>query len=133
LFGAYETAKPTTIPQLIWWWEWRRLVFNGILLVVLFATYVGILEVAGPHLPGGQDAIEPMAMVFFIIPQYFFYANLLYVLTWVVELSLRWFHVEMSDKVRVWVFWSIVLLASAITSLPFWWACIYWFGKPVIS
>ncbi len=100
--------------------------------MVLFATYLGILGVAGQHLPAGQDAIEPMAF-FFFLPKYFVALNCFYTLTWATELAAWGFHAEVSERARAWAFWSAIAVASVITSVPFWWVCVVWQGKPVIS
>jgi hypothetical protein len=131
MFDAFPELKPPTVFQVIGWWELRRLVYNVILLVVLIVTYLGILEVAGPHLPAGQDAIEPMAF-FFFVPRYFLVVNAFYTLGWMVDLVLRGFHLKLLNYLRRRVFWATVLLSCLVTSVPFWFACAHWIGQPLV-
>ena len=131
MFEAFPMLKPPTALQTIGWWELRRLAYNVILLAAFVATYFGILVISGPHLPAGQDVIEPMAL-FFFIPRYFLIVNACYTSGWIVDLVLRGFHLEVPSHLRNRAFWVGASLSCLVTSVPFWLACVYWIGKPVI-
>lgn len=131
MFEAFPELKPPSAIQIIGWWELRRVPYNAIFLVALVVTYLGILGVAGPHLPAGQDVIEPMAL-FFFIPRYFLIANLCYTPSWIIELVVRQFHFDVPSYLRRRAFWGGVLLSCLLTSCPFWFACAHWIGQPII-
>jgi hypothetical protein len=132
MFDAFPALKPPTAFQIIGWWEFRRLVYNAVLAVMGVATYIGVIAVVGPHIPPGQDVIEPVALVLVIIPRFFLIANLCYTPSWIVDLILRRFQFEVSDRLRFRAFGAGILFSCLVTSVPFWWACIYWIGKPVV-
>jgi hypothetical protein len=133
MFETFPVIKPDTTLRMIGWWELRRIVYNVLILVAFFATYMGFCVVVGPHLPPGEDPIEPMAVVFVVIPTYFLIANVCYTFCWIVPAIFRLFQFRPSNLSRSRVFWGYCLLSCAITSVPFWYMLIYWFGKPVIS
>ncbi len=73
-----------TTGQVIRWWEFRRLLYNAVLLVVGVAAIAGMEWLMGQVVPMGEDAIEPMALALGVAV-YGIMANLCYTLGWVVE------------------------------------------------
>jgi len=123
MFGAYEVPRQESALSIILWWEFRRGLYNFGLVVLYFATDIGISVAASPHLAPGQDAIEPMA-VFFFLPWYLGIANACYTAGWITELALRWFKKDYV-KIRKKIFWGGIVFSCLITSVPFWMACYY--------
>jgi hypothetical protein len=117
---------------MIGWWEIRRIVYNVLILFAFAATYLGAGVVVSPHLAPGEDPIEPVAVIFVIIPAYFLTANICYTFCWVVEATVRWFHFQLPQYPRHRVFWAFSLLSCLITTAPFWYILVYWIGKPVV-
>jgi len=66
------------------WWEKRRLLFNLVLLPVGLAT-VAAIEFAGGFSRAGEDATEPMGLLFGVAA-YALAANCGYTLGWITEL-----------------------------------------------
>jgi hypothetical protein len=118
-------ARPSTTGQVIRWWELRRLLYNAVLLVI------GVLAIAGMEwlmtkvIPLGEDAIEPM-LLFVGVVLYGVMANLCYTLGWVVELRGRKTDPVAARQRGHRMFRAGLLFSSVLTSLPFWFACVYW-------
>ena len=125
LFEAIPAIKPPNALQVLGWWELRRIAFNFILFVVLIATWIGFTAVASPHLAPGEDAIEPMAL-FFFVPRYFLITNVCYTVGWIVELVGRRFDAEIARRRARWMFIWGTVFSCGITSLPFWYISAFW-------
>jgi hypothetical protein len=77
-----------TTSQVIRWWKLRRLLYNAVLLAVGVAAIASMEWLMGRVIPQGEDAIEPMTLVFGVVV-YGIMANLCYTLGWVIELRRR--------------------------------------------
>jgi hypothetical protein len=132
MFESFPPLKPETTLRMIGWWELRRLIYNALILVAFFATYFGVCVVVGPHLAPGEDPIEPMAVIFVIVPTYFAVANICYTFCWVIPAVLRSLHVRPFNLARDKGFWVFLFLSCLITSVPFWYMLAFWFGKPAV-
>jgi len=79
------SGGPEHEPNIIWWWEVRRIPFNLVMAswgaICLTAYFWGVSAV----LPPGQDAIEPVALL--ALP---FAINAVYTLGWLLEVPVRW-------------------------------------------
>lgn len=117
---------PLTTGQVIRWWEIRRLLYNAVLLVVGVAAIAGMEWLMTKVIPLGEDAIEPMALVLGVVV-YGIMANLCYTLGWVVELLGRKANPAAARQRGQWMFRAGLLFSCVLTSLPFWYACVYWF------
>jgi len=106
--------------------------YNVVILVAFLATWLGITAVASPHLPPGQDAIEPMVL-FLFIPRYLLIANVCYASCWLVAVGLRLLQVKPFGPSRGWAFLGYSLLSCLVTSIPFWCALVYWMGRPLVA
>jgi len=82
----FATPANNRSAGVIWWWELRRIPFNIIVglygLVCLIIFFIAI-EASG-HLEPGEDAVEPIALLFAPIA-----INVLYTLGWLVEVPTR--------------------------------------------
>jgi len=121
-----EPEPVLTTGQVIRWWESRRLSYNALLFAVGLAAIAGMEWLMGQVVPSGEDAIEPMALVLGVVV-YGIMANLCYTLGWVIELWGR-----KADRVTArqrgeWMFRAGLLFSCVLTSLPFWFACVFWF------
>jgi len=83
------------------------------MLVIGLAAIAGMEWLMGRVIAKGEDAIEPMVL-FLGVVVYAIMANLCYTLGWVIELWGRK------------MFRAGLLFSCVLTSLPFWFACVYW-------
>ncbi len=74
--------------QIIFWWEWRRLLYNFLLLIIGFISIIGFEILMSKVIPLGEDAQEPMGM-FLGVAAYAIMANVCYTFGWMVELGTR--------------------------------------------
>ena len=114
-----------TVGQIIRWWELRRLLYNAVLLVVGLAAIAGMEWLMGRAVPVGEDAVEPMALVLGVLV-YGLMANLCYTLGWVIELWGRKTDPASARLRGQWMFQVGLLFSSVLTSLPFWFAGVFW-------
>jgi hypothetical protein len=119
------TGGTLTTGQVIRWWELRRLLYNVVLLVVGVAAIAGMEWLMTKVIPMGEDAIEPMALVLGVVV-YGIMANLCYTLGWVVELRGRKTDPAAARRRGQWMFRAGLLFSCVLTSVPFWFACVYW-------
>ena len=78
--------EPRSAWSVVLWWEKRRLVYNGLLVLAgipLLCLFYLFVELSGA-VPPGEDAVEPM--VLFVAP---LLANVLYTAGWLVEVPVR--------------------------------------------
>ena len=61
------TGAVLTTEQVIRWWEFRRLLYNVVLLVVGVAAIAGMEWLMTKVIPMGEDAIEPMGLVLGVV------------------------------------------------------------------
>ncbi len=114
-----------TTGQVIRRWEARRLVYNAVLLVVGVAAIAGMEWLMTKVIPLGEDAVEPMILVLGVLV-YGVIANLCSTLGWVVELSSRKTDPVAARQRGQWMFRAGLLFSCVLTSLPFWFACVFW-------
>ena len=114
-----------TVGQVIRWWELRRLLYNAVLLAVGVVAISAMEWLMGRVVPMGEDAIEPMALVLGVVV-YGIMANLCYTLGWIVELWGRKSDPATARERGQWMFRAGLLFSCVLTSLPFWFACVYW-------
>jgi hypothetical protein len=117
-----------TTGQVIRWWEFRRLHYNALLLVVGVTAIVGMEWLMNKVIPMGEDAIEPMALILGVVV-YGIMANLCYTLGWVIELLGRKADPAAARQRGQRMFRAGLLFSCVLTSLPFWYACVYWFTQ----
>jgi hypothetical protein len=103
----------------------KLLVYNAVLFVVGVATIAGYEWLMTKLIPLGEDAIEPMCLVAGVVV-YAAMANLCYTLGWVVELRGRRGDAVAARRRGQWMFRAGLLLSCVLTSLPFWFACLFW-------
>jgi len=117
--------EPMTNGQVVRWWEVRRVYYNAALLFVGIAAVAGFEFVMDRAIPPGEDAIEPMALLIFV-PLYAIVANICYTLGWFIELAGRnndWVAARRRGR---WMFRYGLWFSCVLTSLPFWYACVFW-------
>jgi hypothetical protein len=119
-------AEPLmTTGQVIRWWELRRLLYNIVLLVIGVAAIMGMEWLMTKAIPLGDDAVEPMILVLGVFV-YGFMANLLYTLGWLIELRGRKSDPISARRRGQRMYRAGLLFSSLLTSVPFWFACVYW-------
>jgi hypothetical protein len=87
-FDEFMNYEPMSNRQVIAWWETRRVYYNAALLFIGIAAIAGFVFIMDKAIPVGEDAIEPMALLFFV-PFYALMANVCYTLGWIIELAGR--------------------------------------------
>ena len=121
----FLTVKRMTTAQVIRWWELRRLLYNLVLLITGVATIAGMEWLMNKAVPLGEDAIEPMALVLFT-GLYGIAANVCYTLGWISELVSRRRNPERARVLGRRLFRWGLIFSCALTTLPFWYACVFW-------
>jgi len=114
-----------TTGQVIRWWELRRLLYNATLFVIGVVAIAGMEWLIAKVIPLGEDAVEPM-ILFFGVLVYGVLANLFYTLGWIIELWGRQNNPASARRRGQWMFRAGLLFSCILTSLPFWFACIFW-------
>jgi hypothetical protein len=106
------------------WWEWRRVPFNVVLLIVgVFSCVAAMLLLSGSVQPG-EDLVEPAFMLFNVV-LYAIAANAFYALGWVVELIVRRFDPEAARRSAEVMFRWGLLGSCVLTAAPLWFALIF--------
>src|SRR5262249_4022552 len=113
LFSHSDT--PDRWWKVVLWWEIRRIPFNvfcavyGAFCLAIF--FVSILT--SGHLQPGEDAVEPIALIFAPVV-----ANILYTSGWVVGLAVRSTAPNVSQKVGLLLFKLGLAFSFVVISLP---------------
>lgn len=110
-----EPAAPVTSWRVICWWESRRIAYNlfvGVISTVCLIIFYWAIHSSG-KLDTGEDAVEPMALIVAL-----FLVNLSYTLGWMVEVSARWFRVDLSPLTGPKLLKAGLIFSIFIISLP---------------
>ena len=111
--------------QIIRWWEIRRLPYNAALFIVGIASILGMNLLMEKVLPPGDDAVEPIGLLFGIIA-YALMANLCYTSGWVLELGVRKAGEAQARSLARKLFVLGFSASCFLTTAPFWYGLIYW-------
>jgi hypothetical protein len=123
MIAAKERAM--SVGQVIFWWEIRRIPFNLALLVIGVASIAGMEFLMDRVIPAGEDAIEPVALLFGVLA-YGVMANVCYTLGWVVELLMRKKD-PLKARQQGQRFFKLGFAGSCLlTTLPFLLGCLQW-------
>lgn len=90
----------------IGWWELRRLLYNGLVLLAGVRSLLLVERLAG--VPPGEDPVEPIAVLLFA-----FMANVCYTAGWVVEIL----RITPAPWRRLF-FWGGTLFSMGVALLP---------------
>jgi hypothetical protein len=118
------TIGPVPVPKVILWWELRRIVYNVSLLIVGMAAVIAFEFIMNECIPKGEDAEEPMGLLLGIL-LYAICANAAYTLGWIMELRARRVDPVAARAVAQRTFVVGYLFSCALTTAPFWFACIF--------
>jgi hypothetical protein len=124
MFDAPEAERP--LWKVVLWWELRRIPFNlivGVYGIACLAIFFWAILTSG-ELQGGEDAVEPLALL--AAP---FVINFFYTLGWLVEVSARIVMPKLSPR-----FGPILLMAGLgfglfLITLP----AAFWLGFRVLQ
>jgi hypothetical protein len=111
--------------QIIFWWEWRRLLYNFLLLIIGFISIMGFEILMSKVIPLGEDAEEPMGM-FLGVAAYAIMANVCYTFGWMVELGTRKVDPMLARKRGEGMFRAGLIFSCILTTAPFWFACFFY-------
>jgi hypothetical protein len=111
--------------QVVFWWEWRRLLYNLLLAIIGIASIIGFEILMSKAIPLGEDAEEPMGM-FLGVAAYGIMANLCYTLGWIIELATRNVNPLLARKRGQKMFRAGLVFSCILTTAPFWFACIFY-------
>ncbi|HVN93338.1 MAG TPA: hypothetical protein VMT38_06570 [Terracidiphilus sp.] len=111
--------------QIVCWWEWRRLLYNFLLLVIGIASMIGFEFLMGNVIPPGEDAEEPINL-FLGVTAYGIMANVCYTMGWIVELATRNASPTLARKRGEKMFRAGLIFSCILTTAPFWYACIFY-------
>lgn len=110
--------EPRTASSIIRWWESRRLYYNVLVGTIGFCSFLAFLFfiIQSNVLQPGEDAEEPLALIFAWIP-----INLCYTAGWVLEIAAlyirlpgRYFHGPALMRVGIGFSVFVLLLPSVI-------------------
>jgi hypothetical protein len=110
--------------QVISWWEWRRIIYNLLLLAIGVAAIAGFEFLMERAIPPGEDAVEPFGMLLGVAA-FAFMANVCYSLGWVIELLQRENNPARARANAEKGFRRGLLFSCLLTTAPFWYACLY--------
>jgi hypothetical protein len=111
--------------QVILWWEWRRLLYNLLLLLVGFASIAGFFFLMDKAIPPGEDAEEPAGLLLGVIA-YAILVNLCYTLGSIVELIGRGTDPSSARERGKKTFRVGLAFSCLLTTAPFWSGCLYY-------
>ncbi len=111
----FRGPSGTTNPDIISWWESRRLTFNASVGLVGMVSWVLVLVAGGASVKPGVDFEEPFAMLFGPI-LYAILANICYTFGWIVDL------VTYNNGPRKALFKVGFIFSLILTALPGLWA-----------
>jgi heme/copper-type cytochrome/quinol oxidase subunit 4 len=111
--------------QVVFWWEWRRLLYNFLLAIIGIASIIGFEILMSKVIPLGEDAEERMGM-FLGVAAYGIMANVCYTLGWIVELATRNVNPSLARKRGEKMFRTGLILSCILTTAPFWFACVFY-------
>jgi len=106
------------------WWEKRRLAYNLLVgawgLVCLVAFFAALCASGALH--RGEDAVEPVALIFFFI-----LIKVAHTPGWIVEVPLRWLAPGALPCLGPWPFLAGTALTMWVVSLPvvYWWGLVF--------
>jgi hypothetical protein len=120
-----ETKVILSSWQVVFWWEWRRLLYNFLLLVIGIASLIGFEILTGKVIPPGEDAEEPMGL-FLGVVAYGIMANFCYTTGWIVELATRNVSPTLARKRGEKMFRAGLIFSCILTTAPFWYACVFY-------
>jgi hypothetical protein len=130
MFGQLFIASeiPSRNLDIIRWWEIRRIPFNLIVCAVGFASISVFEVVANSMLPPGEDAEEPLALLFGVIA-YGVACNVAYTLGWIGEIYFFQHAREAGLVFRNKAFLAGLLLSCVVPTLPVGlWIILWAFG-----
>jgi hypothetical protein len=119
MFSEAATAVPYTRPELIKWWEARRLRYNLMVGAAGIITWLLVLCVGSLAVKPGVDFEEPIMMIIGPII-YGLFANLCYSLGWIVDTLFYRGHP------RTRLYKAGLIFSLILTALPGFWALIAW-------
>jgi hypothetical protein len=90
----------------IGWWELRRFLYNGLVLVAGICSLLLVERFA--HVPPGEDVVEPVVVLLFA-----FACNVCYTAGWVLEVM----RITPAHWRRL-LFWGGTLFTLVVTALP---------------
>jgi hypothetical protein len=130
MFGRLFIASeiPTRNLDIIRWWEIRRIPYNLIVGAVGFASIAVFEVVANSILPPGEDAEEPLALLFGVIA-YGVACNIAYTLGWIGEIYFFQHAREAGLVFRNKAFLAGLILSCVVPTLPVGlWTILWAFG-----
>lgn len=101
--------------DIIVWWEVRRIAYNlvvGVWGAICLLIFTWSLDASG-HLEAGEDAIEPLILLFLPIA-----VNICYTIGWPVEIVLRKLRPDLNPKLGEFLFRLGLIFSLALISLP---------------
>jgi hypothetical protein len=111
--------------QVISWWEWRRLAFNGLLLLIGIAALIGFEILMEKAIAPGEDAEEPFGL-FLSFVAYGVMANVCYTPGWLVELIQREKDPVLARERGKRNFRRGMWFSCILTTAPFWFALLFY-------
>jgi hypothetical protein len=130
MFGRLFIASeiPSRNLDIIRWWEIRRIPYNLIVGAVGFASIAVFEVVANSMLPPGEDAEEPLALLFGVIA-YGVACNIAYTLGWIGEIYFFQHAREAGLVFRNKAFLTGLILSCVVPTLPVGlWIILWAFG-----
>ncbi len=118
------TEEVLTTREVIAWWELRRLIYNGLLLLIGLAAIVGMELLMDPVIPLGEDAVEPAVLALGVVI-YGITANICYTSGWIIELWWRNAGVPAARERGQYLFRAGLWISCTLTTVPFWFGLLF--------
>jgi hypothetical protein len=112
---------PAEAPMAGWaivrWWEYRRLFYNGAMLVVGLFVVAAVWVIS---VLGRLDMMAPPLFLVFDIILYAFCANVCYTGGWILDLAWKEPDADAAARRRRGIFIAGMIFSCLITTLPLW-------------
>ena len=118
-------AELPSAGQIILWWEGRRVFYNVAVGVVGFVSVAALLTI-GPRVVSEPEPLFSPFFMFLGILIYGIGANICYTAGWIVELLLKKFGAQSTEKFANAAFKAGLGFSCVITSLPIWFVLVLW-------
>jgi len=116
-----DYQSPSEVPLAGWgivrWWEYRRLLYNGAMLLVGLFVVAAVWVISAL---GKLDMMAPPLFLVFDIMLYAFCANVCYTGGWILDLAWKEPDPDAANRRRRGIFIAGLIFSCVVTTVPLW-------------